>query len=199
MKIKSITLNNFRCFGNDPVNVDLSGDVTALVGANGSGKTALLIGLTRLFGTTQNQRTIERSDFHIPPGVASDDRSPRELAIEIILTFPELAEGEGGNYTVPATFNHMIVGSPGGEPICRIRLEASWTDDGTVEGFVEQSLYWIWTQEDPVPEDKKQQVSRYDRDLMQVHYIPANRDPAPELRSAARSRAGRLVRAISWA
>ena len=101
MKIKSVTLNNFRCFGNGPVSVDVSGDITELVGANGSGKTALLIALTRLFGTTRNQRTIEHSDFHFPPGVASDDRSPRELAIEIILTFPELTGADDGSDTIP--------------------------------------------------------------------------------------------------
>ena len=31
-----------------------------------------------------------------------------------------------------------------------------------------------------------------------MHYVPANRDPATELRGTARSRVGQLVRAISW-
>ena len=35
--------------------------------------------------------------------------------------------------------------------------------------------------------------------MIQVLYIPANRDPAQELRYAARTGLGRLVRAISWA
>ena len=104
MKIKSINVRNFRCFGDIPVTVDFSGGITALVGANGSGKTALLIALTRLFGTTQNQRAIKRSDFHLPPGVAGDERSAAELAMEIILTFPELTEGQEGSDTIPETF-----------------------------------------------------------------------------------------------
>ena len=162
------------------------------------GKTALLTALTRLFGPTQSVRTIRRPDFHVPPGGAADDLSAVELSIEVALAFPELAEGaEAGNSVAPA-FNHMIVYSPGGDPFCRLRLEASWIDDGTVEGHVEQNLYWILTREEPAPDDSKQKVTANDRGRIQVYYIPANRDPAPELRSAARNRAGRLVRSISW-
>ena len=80
----------------------------------------------------------------------------------------------------------------------RWRLEASWTDDGTIEGHVDQNLYWILTAEEPDTDAKKRPVHPNDRGRIQVHYIPANRDPAPELRSAARNRAGRFVRAISW-
>ncbi|MXY42964.1 MAG: AAA family ATPase, partial [Dehalococcoidia bacterium] len=198
MKIASITLRNFRCFGDSPTTVELAEDITALVGANGSGKTALLIALTRLFGTTQNMRTIRRSDFHAPLGAATDDPSAVELSIEVILIFPELTgSGEASDSVAPA-FNHMIVDSPGGDPFCRLKLEARWTDDGTIEGHVDQDLYWILTAEESVPDDRKLRVTPNDRGRIQVYYIPANRDPAPEFRSAARNSAGRLVRAISW-
>ena len=198
MKIASITLRNFRCFGDSPTTVELAEDITALVGANGSGKTALLTALNRLFGTTQNMRTMRRSDFHLPPGAATDDPSAVDLSIEVVLIFPELSgDAEESNSVAPA-FNHMIVDSAGGDPFCRLRLEARWTDDGTIEGHVEQTLYWILTAEEAVPDDKKQRVTPSDRGRIQVYYIPANRDPAPEFRSAARNSAGRLVRAISW-
>ena len=198
MKIQSIILRNFRCFGDSPVRVDLSDAVTALIGANGSGKTAVLMALTRLFGSTQNLRTISRSDFHSPTGAAIDERSSADLAIEVILDFPELSEDEEMNDAVPPSFNHMVVDSPGGAPYCRLRLEASWTNDGTSEGYVEQHLYWVTTGDEHIPDDKKQRVAPHERSLIQVHYVPANRDPAPELRGAARSRVGQLVRAISW-
>ena len=198
MKIISISLRNFRCFGDSPVTVDLADDITALVGANGSGKTALLIAMTRLFGTTQNLRTIRRSDFHVPPGGTTDAPSAVELSIEVVLIFPELSGGSGAGSSVAPVFNHMIVDSPGGDPFCRLRLEASWTDDGTIEGHVDQDLFWVLTADEPVPEDRKQRVTPNDRGRIQVYYIPANRDPAPEFRSAARNSAGRLVRAISW-
>ena len=198
MKIQSIILRNFRCFGDSPVKVDLSDAVTALVGANGSGKTAVLMALTRLFGPNQNLRTVSRSDFHLPTGVTIDDRSTADLAIEVILDFPELSEDEETSDAVPPSFNHMVVDSPGGAPYCRLRLEASWTNDGTSEGYVEQHLYWVTTGDEHIPDDKKQRVAPHERSLIQVHYVPANRDPAPELRGAARSRVGQLVRAISW-
>ena len=198
MKVKSLTLRNFRCFGDSAVTIDLSADITALVGGNGSGKTALLIALARLFGPTQSSRTIRRSDFHLPPGTAADDLSEAELTIEIILTFPELSSNTETNEAIPATFGHMIVDVPEGEPFCRIRLNATWSNDGTSEGNVDQNLYWVLTADEDVSDDKLQRMVPYERGLIQVHYIPANRDPAPELRGAARSRVGRLVRAISW-
>ena len=198
MKIESIILRNFRCFGNCPVTVELAQDITALIGANGSGKTALLSALGRLFGPTQNSRTIRRSDFHVPPGNSLDDRSDLELSIEAILSFPELAESDGEGNAVAPVFNNLVIGSPGGNLYVRWRLEARWTDDGTVEGHVDQNLHWILTPEEPDTDAKKRPVHPNDRGRIQVHYIPANRDPAPELRSAARNRAGRVVRAISW-
>ena len=198
MKLASTTLRNFRCFGDSPTTVTLAEDITALVGANGSGKTALLSALTRLFGTTQSMRTIRRSDFHVPPGGATDDPSAVELSIEVVLIFPELSGSAQESNSVAPAFNHMIVDSPGGDPFCRLRLEARWTDDGTLDGHVDQDLYWLLTAEDPVPDEKKQRVTPNDRGRIQVYYIPANRDPAPEFRSAARNSAGRLVRGISW-
>ena len=162
MKIASITLRNFRRFGDSPTTVELAEAITALVGANGSGKTALLTALNRLFGTTQNMRTMRRSDFHLPPGGATDDPSAVELSIEVVLIFPELSgDAEASNSVAPA-FNHMIVDSAGEDPFCRLRLEARWTDDGTIEGHVEHTLYWILTAEEAVPHDKKQRVTPSD-------------------------------------
>ena len=44
-----------------------------------------------------------------------------------MLTFPELSDDKGATEAVPSIFNHMSVGSPTGEPTCRLRLEANWT------------------------------------------------------------------------
>ena len=178
--------------------MEFAQDVTALIGANGSGKTALLSALSRLFGPTQSSRTIRRSDFHVPRGNPVDDRSDLELSIEAILSFPELAGGNAEGNAVAPVFDNLVVGSPGGDLYARWRLEASWTDDGTIEGHVDQNLYWILTAEESDTDAKKRPVHPNERGRIQVHYIPANRDPAPELRSAARNRAGRFVRAISW-
>ena len=198
MKIGSIKLRNFRCFGDSTLTIDLSNDLTALVGTNGSGKTAILMALTRLFGPSQSLRTIQRSDFHLPAGVASDDRSHAELTIEAVITFPELDGANHTSYAVPSSFEHMTVESPGGDLFCRIRLDATWTDDGTSDGHVEQQVNWVLTDSEDNLEGKKYRIAPEDRGLIQVHYIPASRDPAPELRGAARSRLGGLLRTVTW-
>ena len=198
MKVKSVSLRNFRCFGSDPVTVDFSKDLTALIGGNGAGKTAVLAALTRLFGTTQSLRTIQKSDFHLPPGVAADERVQADLSIGIDLTFPELSASDETSHTVPSAFNHMVIESPNGDLLARIRLDATWSDDGTSEGHVEQQLNWVLASDEDEAEDQLRRLSPHERGLIQVQYIPANRDPAPEIRGAARSRIGRLLRAASW-
>ena len=198
MKVKSVSLRNFRCFGSDPVTVDFSEDLTALIGGNGAGKTAVLTALTRLFGTTQSSRTIQKSDFHLPPGVAADQRVEADLTIEIDLSFPELNGTDETSHTVPSAFHHMVIECPNGDPFARIRLDAKWSDDGTSEGHVEQQLNWVLTADEDEAEDQLHRMSPHERGLVQVQYIPANRDPAPEIRGAARSRIGRLLRAASW-
>jgi len=64
MRIESVTISGFRSFGAKPVAVAFAGDVTAVIGPNASGKTALLQAIGKLFGVTRAQRTINRSDFH---------------------------------------------------------------------------------------------------------------------------------------
>ena len=198
MKLASVRIQNFRCFGPSAATIDLPGDITALVGANGSGKTALLMALSRMFGVTQKQRTIVRSDFHVPADTPLEDFKDRHLVIDARISFPELAEGEGPVDGIAPTFNQMIVTAPGAAPVCRIRLEAAWADDGTVEGTVEQRQYWVLTDDLEPAEESKQRLSPFDRALIQVLYVPADRDPAQEIRYAAQTGLGRIMRAISW-
>jgi putative ATP-dependent endonuclease of OLD family len=49
VKLESITLKNFRCFGGEPTTFKLS-DLTDLIGANGAGRSAVLQALCRMFG-----------------------------------------------------------------------------------------------------------------------------------------------------
>jgi putative ATP-dependent endonuclease of OLD family len=197
MKIDSITIKGFRCFGDRPETVKLSDGITAFVGANGSGKTAVLEALLRVFGITTKQRTILRTDFHTS---LDEDSSTRELYIEIRIVFPGLSkdtlEKDPG---VPVCFNKMVVYEPNGTPIVRVRLEAEWIDDGIgTDGDIEQKLYWVQTaNESPTKEDKIACLSA-DRAKIQVHYIPAIRDPSSQLTSNSGAMIGRLVKAIEW-
>jgi putative ATP-dependent endonuclease of OLD family len=185
MFIESITLSNFRCFGLQPVTVPLEQGLTTFIGSNGSGKTALMQALLRLFGTSNEQRRIRKQDFHVPLNEASKPNE-RELYIEVKLAFPELhATEEGKNsLAVPEFFKQMTI-EESGEMKCRIRLEAKWIDDGTAEGAIEQ-LYF---------DTHHNKLQQGDRGRIQVIYIPAFRDGASHVTNALKSR---LWKAIAW-
>ena len=198
MRLKKITIVGFRCFGLNPVKFSLSQKLTALVGPNASGKTALLHALSKLFGVSRAQRTLHRSDFHLPPDTNPEDRSPRELFIDVLIEFPELVDGTATPKTIAPAFGHMLIKQPGNPPVCRMRLEARWSDDGTVEGEVSQDLYWVNTLESNPEEEQKHRVSAADRGLIQLNYTPASRDPGTQVRATAGALASRLLRAIEW-
>ena len=89
MKLSEITLSNFRSFGPTPLTIELS-DATCLVGTNGSGKSAVLVAITKLFGPSEAERAISKSDFHIPMESEDEEAEERSLAIEVRVEFPEL-------------------------------------------------------------------------------------------------------------
>jgi putative ATP-dependent endonuclease of OLD family len=151
-----------------------------------------------MFGTTGAQRTVRRSDFHLPPGVPPDDRSTRSLTIEVILALPELATGSATAQTIAPAFRHMQIAGPQAVPVCRMRLEAQWDDDGTAEGDVTQTLHWIGKLGDEIDEEDKHTVSPMDRGHIQVYYTPAARDAEAQIRASTGALAVRLLRAIDW-
>ena len=65
MKLQFVRICDFQSFGAEPEIVDLS-DLTFLIGPNGSGKTATLQALCRLFSFDPNQRRLRKSDFFVP-------------------------------------------------------------------------------------------------------------------------------------
>jgi putative ATP-dependent endonuclease of the OLD family len=198
VRIQSITIAGFRCFGPEPKLIEVTGDLTAIVGPNASGKTTVLQALCKLFGITRAQRTVCRSDFHLPPGVPPDDRSKRSLFMDVIIALPELAKGSAPAHTVPPAFKHMQITGPKATPVCRMRLESQWEDDGTAEGEVTQNLYWVDKLGDKITDDDKRTVSALDRGHIQVYYAPATRDPEAQIRASTGALAARLLHAIEW-
>lgn len=198
MRIAQIRVRGFRCFGTDGETVELDG-LTAFVGPNASGKTALMMALARLFGQTRGWRSVTPSDFHLRPGERLTDEAERSLEVECRLEFPELAEERDSvGAAVAEAFNQMIVEEPDGDPYCRVRLEATWLDDGTPEGDVEQRIWWILTEsDDPDVIDKnKRAMSRADRARIRLVYIPAARDPSQQVRATTATTFGRLLDAV---
>ncbi|KQZ68292.1 ATP-dependent endonuclease [Rhodanobacter sp. Root561] len=191
MKLQTIRLSNFHSFGEKPTELTLE-DITYLIGPNGSGKTAALQSLCRLFAFDPSLRRIQRSDFHVPfdeTGVPEE----RQLWIEADFLFPELAENHD-NSTVAPHFGHMRLDEADGIPRVRFRLSATMGLDGDIE---ETLVYVLDINPDGSPLTVAQ-VQRAERNHIHVHYLPARRDPADHITYGANALLGRMLRAINW-
>ncbi len=196
MKIEKVSMKNFRCFGPRGTKIKLESCVTAFVGGNGSGKTAVFQALSRLFGVTPAQRTVRRQDFHLPAD-QQELQSGATLSIEVFFSFPEL-EGLDEDATadaVPEFFLQMAASAPGAPLKTRMRLQATWTDDGTPEGSIEEDLRWITTLNDDFEWDDCNRVQAVERGSIQFIYVPAARDAAGQVTALLK---GRLWQAAKW-
>lgn len=196
MHIAAVTLTNFRCFGPTPTVVTLE-DLTAFVGANGVGKTAVLTALSRVYGVTSQERRLRRSDFHVPPDQDPDDITSLSLTIELRIDFPELRDGNSSP-AVPECFNQMLQPAVGGEPHCRVRLTGTWTRSNLPEGEIDEQLSWILTPGDDVDESDLKPVRGADRSRIHVLYVPAARDPGEQLRNVAGTLLSRVLGSVQW-
>lgn len=193
MKLERLTVTNFRCFGHEPTCIAFEEGVTAFVGNNGSGKTAVFAALGRLFGVTQTQRAVTRSDFHVPPERV-DVASGTKLILDCVLGFPGLVAGED-DAAVPEVFGHMAVSGPG-EPLkVRIRLEATWTDDTTPGGAIEEDVRWVASLDEDVDWSKCRRIAPLERSFIQLVYVPASRNAFDQVTALLK---GRLWRAARW-
>jgi len=200
LKIESIIIKGFRCFYEDGETIRLD-NLSCFVGPNASGKTAAMMALARIFGEHSALRQIIPSDFHLLSGENIKDKPTRKLLIECRLVLPELEGAEDSNAeAVPETFNQMVVDEPGGTPFCRIQLEATWTDDGTPSGDIDQSTNWILTSSDDpeVIKENKRKVQPRDRAKIRVVYVSASRNPDHQIRSTTATNFGRLMLALAW-
>lgn len=191
MKLQTIRLSNFQSFGVQPTELGLD-EITYLIGPNGSGKTAALQALCRLFAFDPSLRRILRSDFHAP---FDEENVPeeRQLWIEADFVFPELAEDED-NSTVAPHFGHMRLDEADGIPRVRFRLSATMGPDGDIE---ETLVYVLDINVDGSPLNTAQ-VPRSERNHIHVHYLPARRDPADHIAYGANALLGRMLRAVNW-
>ncbi|SKB08781.1 Predicted ATP-dependent endonuclease of the OLD family, contains P-loop ATPase and TOPRIM domains [Prosthecobacter debontii] len=190
MRITSLTIRNFQCFGPEPTTIELD-NLTAFVGMNGVGKTAILQALVRLFGSP-SERRLERKDFHLPFGKNASDVDSTELTIEARIDF---AEGEEG---IAEYFHQMAITDVGGDLFCRVRLTGTWEKSTAAEGDIEEKMIWIKSEEENPDENSISPMSNAQRSLVQVTYVPATRDPAKQLRQVSGSVLHKLMRAVEW-
>ncbi len=191
MKLQTIRLSNFQSFGAAPTNIRLE-EITYLIGPNGSGKTAALQALCRLFAFDPSLRRILRSDFHVPFNEVAPP-AERQLWIEADFLFPELGDDDD-NSTVAPHFGHMRLDEVDGTPRVRFRLTATMGLDGDIE---ENMVYVLDINADGSPLTTAQ-VPRSERNHIHVHYLPARRDPADHIAYGANALLGRMLRAVNW-
>lgn len=197
MKLVRLRLSNFRSFSSEPTVIALA-NMTFLLGPNGAGKTAVLQALARMFSLDPAQRRIRRSDFHVPADEAPNDApKERELQIEADFEFPELDQGDADVADLPAVpgnFAHMQLVASDGPTQVRFRLKATIDQDDEIE---ENFTYVITEDADGAPVDEIR-VSKQDRSAIQVHYLPARRDPADHISYSANALLGRAIRSADW-
>ena len=194
MRITALRLSNFQSFGPEPTTIDLE-ELTYVLGPNGSGKTVVLEALSRLFSPLTVQRKVRVEDFHVPK-----DRSVSEfhaeqptLWLELDIEFPEAGD-DAQHASIPPNFLHMAIDLPDGAPRIRVRLTAVLAADGEIDEKIE---YILQSDEDGEPTSRVD-MSRYDRGHIEVHYLPARRDPAEHISYTTASLIGRTLRAADW-
>lgn len=194
MKLTRLRLSNFQSFGQEPTVIALD-EMCFLLGPNGTGKTAVLQALARLFGFDPSLRRVRRTDFHIAAEeLAKDDIGPLTLWIEAQFEFPELKKVKGKHATIPGNFAHMQLESADGIPRVRFRLTATMDEDGDIE----EAMYYVVQADEHDEPVKKVPVPKHDRNAIQVHYLPARREPTDHISYAANSLLGRALRAADW-
>src|SRR5690606_23401400 len=104
---------------------------------------AALAALNRLFGITAQDRTLLRTDFHLPVDADWATAEEAALTIEARLEFPELENPAADPAPAAACFRHMTITAPGARPYAIIRLTGGWRRSNLPDGEIEQSLVWV--------------------------------------------------------
>lgn len=195
MKLAHLRICNFRCFGSVATDIMLD-DTTFILGPNGTGKTAVLQAVARMFSLDPALRKVRASDFHIaandPTGAEPEERT---LWIEADFEFPELElEDPDDMPAVPGNFAHMLMAAEN-EPVrVRFRLAATLDPDGDIE----ETFTYVTRADDAGLPTEESRVSKQDRNAIQVHYLPARRDPSDHISYSANALLGRALRSADW-
>ncbi|EFC3662394.1 AAA family ATPase, partial [Escherichia coli] len=188
MLIKNVEIKGFKSFDCNGQNIRLD-SFTSLIGGNGTGKTALLLALVRMFSVKSADRVIQADDFHVPPGEKIDDQDERNFTIRIRFEFADLKDGQDS--TVSDFFGHLVSDGKDEIPYCIAKLRAKWIKTNLAGGDIESELVWEVG-------DEERKISAYERSRIHVHYVPAYRDPSTQLKQTAGTIMHRLINAVEW-
>lgn len=199
MLIAELHLNNFRSFGTTSQVVKID-NLTALIGANSAGKTGLITALLRLFGQKNVDRTLIKTDFHIPNNTANTLAEGKNLFIEAKVVFPELGSQNPEDIdTIPEFIKHLVVEESGEMPYLRIRLTGRWIQGTSPEGNIEQESHYVKVPYGHVEEEGDLvKVPIHHKNLIQMIYVPAMRNPTNQLKNASGTLLWRIFDGIKW-
>ena len=193
MLLKKIIVSGYKSISSvHPQTIEFDPDLTAFIGHNGTGKSAALEALNKLFAIDHSLRGIVPSDFHMPDN--DEPGTPRNLTIEAWFTLIN----ENGDPSIPSLINGLTTSSSTGEIIFRVRLEASLSFDYNPLGDVDENIWVIDGDMEEPEEENKHHLSAPQRNAIQVNYVPANRDPLVQLKYSSKAILGRLLKAIKW-
>lgn len=115
----------------------------------------------------------------------------------MLFSFPELdgLDEDATESAVPEFFQQMAASAPGAPLKARMRLQATWTDDGTPDGSIDEELRWITTLNGDFEWDECRRVQAVERGSIQLIYVPAVRDAAGQVTALLK---GRLWQAAKW-
>jgi putative ATP-dependent endonuclease of OLD family len=193
MLLKKVIVSGYKSISTGfPQTIEFEPDVTAFIGHNGTGKSAALEALNKLFSIDHSLRGINVSDFHLEDD--ADKNTSRSLVIEAWFFLSDAC----GNPSIPSLINGLTASSATGEIIFRVRLEASLSFDYNPLGDVDENIWVVDGDMNDPGEENKHRLPATQRNAIQVNYVPANRDPLVQLKYSSKAILGRLLKAIKW-
>jgi len=193
MLLKKVTVSGYKSISTEhPQTIKFEPDITTFIGHNGTGKSAALEALNKLFAIDHSLRGIVPSDFYLKDDADKD--TSRSLSVEAWFSLSNV----GGDPSIPSLINGLTASTTSGEIIFRVRLEATLSFDYNPLGDVDEGIWVVDGDMDEPEEDNKHRLPATQRNAIQVNYIPANRDPLVQLKYSSKAILGRLLKAIKW-
>ncbi len=189
MYLSSITVKNFRCFGDEAQTIYFNSGLTLLVGENDSGKSAIIDAIKIVLGTTdQNWYRIESTDFH------NEDTSKE---ITIICKFENLSSFEKAAFLECLTYEKSTVEAVGAQeptqterkPCLYLNWSCKYLKNFTPPRTSINTSTGI--------SGDGQALDAEARELLRATYLRALRDAYHDMQSGRNSRLSQIVSSIS--